>query len=134
MYSVPGSEISVFYSYSSPISLGIHYEEMSQRSDSGNKEYGFEKSTSFLRSLSAQFARVSSVIYEIRSFNNIIVHFYAKINFSSNLDDFGGSKMTPKSSLKPLSAPKGRLDASRAPFVVHVGLMLKLSGANFRAF
>ena len=43
---------------------------------------------------------------------------------SSILDDLGGSKMTPKKTLKPLSAPKGRLEASRAPFGGHLGSIL----------
>ena len=43
-------------------------------------------------------------------------------------------KMIPKSTLKPLSVPKGRLEASRAPFGVHVGLILKLSGASLELF
>ena len=57
-------------------------------------------------------------------------------NFSSILDDFGGSKMTPKSMLKPLSAPNGRLETSRAPFGEHLGSVLvsfEALGANFRA-
>ena len=57
-------------------------------------------------------------------------------NFSSILDDFGGSKMTPKSMLKLLSAPNGRLETSRAPFGEHLGSILvsfEALGANFRA-
>ena len=45
-------------------------------------------------------------------------------NFSSNFDDFGGSQMTPKSTLKYISASMGRLEASRAPFGGHLGSML----------
>ena len=46
------------------------------------------------------------------------------LHFNSILDDFRGSKMTPKSILKPLSAPKGRLEASMETFGKHVGSML----------
>ena len=53
-------------------------------------------------------------------------------------DDLGGSKMTPKSTLKPLSAPKGRLEASRAPFEGHLGSILVSFGSsrelNFELF
>ena len=48
----------------------------------------------------------------------------------------GGSKMTLKSVLKPLSAPNGRLETSRAPFGEHLGSILvsfEALGANFRA-
>ena len=58
------------------------------------------------------------------------------LNFSSILDDFGGSKMIPKSMLKPLSAPNGRLETSRAPFGEHLGSILvsfEALGAIFRA-